>query len=419
MYDAKTTMAWLARAALSGRVCSGAVWLRVRPLVAALFLLVIASRARGQCPNGAPPPCAGAPRAAAAPLANSVAVLYFDSRDSADTFLAEGLSEEIATSLGHVSRLVVKIPSAVRRVQRANEGDIRAIGRALAVRWVVDGSVRRNGDQLRISVRLGDAERETGAWSSAVSPSTTNPLTLPPRIADEQATGIVGALTPAERATVNARPTTNAAAYEHYLKGNWYLGRRGQWLARAVEEYQAAAKLDPTFDAPRAGIALATVSAIDYAAPAPLVADEARDRVIALADSVIQRNPSIAMAWIARGVALGGRTKSRFGIARENLERAVALEPSSAEAHFRLGQVFFRLGDYATARVSLLRSLALDPARPVTYELLGVVEYFERRPPDALRMLDSALSLDPQYALAMSWKVVVLYSTGATANARA
>jgi tetratricopeptide (TPR) repeat protein len=186
-----------------------------------------------------------------------------------------------------------------------------------------------------------------------------------------------------------------------------------------VEEYQAAAKLDPTFDAPRAGIALATVSAIDYAAPAPLVADEARDRVIALADSVIQRNPSIAMAWIARGVALGGRTKSRFGIARENLERAVALEPSSAEAHFRLGQVFFRLGDYATARVSLLRSLALDPARPVTYELLGVVEYFERRPPDALRMLDSALSLDPQYALAMSWKVVVLYSTGDTANARA
>jgi TolB-like protein/tetratricopeptide (TPR) repeat protein len=390
----------------------------VRRFVIIALALVVAPGARAQCPNGTPPPCGGVRAIATTPASNSVAVLYFDSRDTADTFLAEGLSEEIATSLGHVPRLVVKIPSAVRRVQRANEGDVRAIGRALAVRWVVDGSVRRNGTQLRVSVRLVDAERETVTWSNAFTPATTNLLTIQEDIAREVATGIVGALTPTERATVTARPTTNPAAFEHYLKGNWYLGRRGQWLARAVEEYQTAVKLDAAFDEPRAGLALANVSTIDYGGPAAPLVEGGREGVIALADSVIQRNPSIGMAWIARGVALGGTPIGRYSAARASLERAVSLDPNSVEAHFRLGQVFFRVGDYAAARVSLLRALALDPARPVTYELLGVVAYFQRRAPDALRLLDSALVLDPQFLLAMSWDVVVLYSVGDTAKVR-
>src|SRR4051794_12330001 len=104
---------------------------------------VLAVALRAQCPDGTPPPCSatrgsGARATGTAPARNWVAVLYFDARDTADVSLAEGLSDEIATSLGHVTRLVVKIPSAVRRVQVANSGNVRAIGRALGVKWVVD-----------------------------------------------------------------------------------------------------------------------------------------------------------------------------------------------------------------------------------------------------------------------------------------
>ncbi len=109
--------------------------------VAAVFLLTAFPPDRlyatAQCPDGAPPPCRGlAPRGVAGPAQASVAVLVFESRDTADAYLAEGLTEEIATSLSRVARLQVKSPSAVRRAQQQAPGDLRALGRMLNVFWV-------------------------------------------------------------------------------------------------------------------------------------------------------------------------------------------------------------------------------------------------------------------------------------------
>src|SRR5687768_10908636 len=112
-------------------------------LTALLALPALALRLDAQCPDGRQPPCT--PPQATAPAPNTVAVLYFDARDTADAFLAEGMAEEIATSLGRVPRLTIKVPSAVRRAQTAHAGNARAVARALGVRWLVDGSVRRNG----------------------------------------------------------------------------------------------------------------------------------------------------------------------------------------------------------------------------------------------------------------------------------
>jgi adenylate cyclase len=384
--------------------------------IAAACLLAFAPPLHAQCADGSPPPCGSRPTANAERPANSVAVLYFASTDTADLFFAEGLSEEIATSLGRVPRLTIKIPSAVRRAQRANQGDVRAIGRALNVKWVVDGSVRRGGGQLRVSVRLVDAEKETAVWSNAVTRSASDPFTIQEDIARNVATEVVGALTPVERAAV-ATKSTNAEAYEHFLKGNWYVGRRGTWLKRAADEYEAAFKLDPNFGAARAGIALAYMSAADYSIGAMfgMQNDSLRARALALADSVIQRDPSVALAWAVRGSVQ--RRTGRYTAARQSVARAIALEPNSPEAHYRMAQVHFNSADYAAALLSLDRSLTLDPGRPVTWQLLGTNAYFERRFPEALRMLDTALSLDPQFQGAYAWKAVVLYATGDTAGA--
>jgi TolB-like protein len=410
----------------------------MRRYAIAAALLAVPAFARGlaaQCPNGAAPPCAPTRASAAAPAPNSVAVLYFDFRDTTDAYLAEGLSEEIATSLGHVPRLVVKIPSAVRRVQRANEGDVRAIGRALGVHWVVDGSVRRSGTQLRVSVRLVDAERETAAWSEAYTRTMADLLSIQSEIARAVATGVAGALAPAERATIAARPTTSPEAYEHYLKGNWYIGRRGQWIARAIEEYRAAANLDPAFGAPRAGIALAYSTAVEFVGWPQMLADEmvrqgwrgaTEDSIrkwgLALADSVIQRDPTLSLAWVARGTLLvrfhtGGG--SEIPAARQSLERGVALDPNSAEAQYRLGALEFLDARDAQAEIILRRSLALDPGRPATLWYLSVHAYFARRLPVAQALLDSALALDPVYLQARMWRMVVMYARGDTVGARA
>ena len=147
-----------------------------RPLVAwhrvpaLFFLLAVCATGilRGQCPDGTPPPCGGlTPRGVAGPPATSLAVLYFETRDTIDAYLADGLTEEITTSLGAVARLQIKSPSAVRRVQRANPGDLRAIGRGLRVFWLVEGTIRRAEGQLRVSVRLVNASNEISTWSTA------------------------------------------------------------------------------------------------------------------------------------------------------------------------------------------------------------------------------------------------------------
>src|SRR5258708_28603827 len=110
-------------------------------------LLLAAAPLRAQCPDGTPPPCRSSRVAAPVPAANSVAVLYFEnaSRDTADQYLADGITEEITTSLGRIGRLQVVSPAAVRRAQQSGGGDPARLARALGVRHLVQGSVPRAG----------------------------------------------------------------------------------------------------------------------------------------------------------------------------------------------------------------------------------------------------------------------------------
>jgi len=127
--------------------------MRALATLAVLAVLPSCHLAALQCPDGAPPPCAGARRAA---QPTSVAVLYFEnlSRDTADLYLADGLTEELTSRLGAVARLRVTGPSVVRRAQQVAGGDALAVGRALTVRYLVEGSLRRSGPRVRVSVRL-------------------------------------------------------------------------------------------------------------------------------------------------------------------------------------------------------------------------------------------------------------------------
>ena len=107
-----------------------------------------------QCPDGSPPPCGQAAARPVPPAANSVAVLYFAARDTADAYLADGLTEDLASLLGSVPSVQVKSPGMVPRAQRAAPGNVPAIARALGVTYLVDGSVRRVGPRVRVSARL-------------------------------------------------------------------------------------------------------------------------------------------------------------------------------------------------------------------------------------------------------------------------
>src|SRR5256886_17051115 len=123
-------------------------------LCLALAGAVSAARLPAQCADGSPPPCGRPAARPAPPAASSVAVLYFEARDTVDAYLADGLTEDLTSLLGSVPRVQVKSPGVVRRAQRASPGDAPAIARALGVRYLVDGNVRRIGTRVRVAALL-------------------------------------------------------------------------------------------------------------------------------------------------------------------------------------------------------------------------------------------------------------------------
>ncbi len=117
------------------------------------------------------------------PKATSVAVLYFDARDTADAYLADGLTEDLTSLLGSVASVQVKSPGMVRRAQRASPGDAPAIARTLGVHYLLDGNVRRVGSRVRVSIRLLTGATAVAVWGDVFDRRPDELLALPSEIA--------------------------------------------------------------------------------------------------------------------------------------------------------------------------------------------------------------------------------------------
>lgn len=397
-------------------------------MIAAALLLSISPfvRLSAQCPDGSPPPCRAAPtdpgRKAPGVSPNSVAVLYFDnlSADTGDAYLADGLTEELTDRLGEIERLEVKSRTSVRRLQSAVRGDVGALSRALRVRYVVEGSVRRAGPRVRVSVRLVRAQDGFRVWGSRYERATVDLLALEEEIAREVALSIAGRLLPAERTRLARRPTENPDAYEHFLRGNYYLPRRTPpAAARAIEEYRAALRLDPRYARALARLAytfgLFLIRGWEYRGvpPGSLAA-----RALVLADSALRLDPATADAWLARGNLLRFLRPRAVDSMRNALERAIALEPANAEAYFLYGVILLDFGDGAGAKRALHQSLVLEPDRPLTLVVLGDAAFLERRYAEAVRWLDSAVAIDPSFPDAYAARGLFRLYVGDTAGAR-
>jgi adenylate cyclase len=130
------------------------------------------------------------------------------------------------------------------------------LGRDLAARYLVNGTIQRDGERIVVRVELTRADRGVGVWSERYDRTSASVLDVIDGVARGVATGVAGQLLPAEAADLARRPTADAAAYEHFLRGNFYLAQRNAVsLARAAEEYEQANALDPGFAASLARVA--------------------------------------------------------------------------------------------------------------------------------------------------------------------
>ena len=356
--------------------------------------------AAAQCPDGSAPPC-GRAGARVPPAANSVAVLYFTARDTADVYLADGLTEDVATLLGDVSSVQVKSPGVVRRAQRATPQDLALIARALGVRYLVDGTVRRAGGRLRVSARLVVAGTAVSTWGEIFDRAPEELLALPSVIAREVAARVGGSIGAGEGAALATLRTRSPDAYDHYLRGNFFLAVRSpEGTARALVEYQEAERLDSGFSAAigRAAYAYALARANYYRLPdAPM--ESLAVQGLAIADRALRHDSTSSDAWMARGFLLAFANPRVLAGSTQAFERSIALDPKNAEAHHQYATILNWLGRHGDADRELRLALALDPGRAISY--IDLANWTDPRDTThALALADSAVALDPGSAFA-------------------
>ena len=367
-----------------------------------LFLLAAWSpwRLAAQCPDGSPPPCGRA--AARGPAATSVAVLYFDnlSRDTSDAYVADGLTEELITRLGEIERLQVKSRTAVQRYRGKRIDDPAMLARALNVAHLVSGTVQQGEGRLRVTVELTRAASGIRVWGQSYERPATDLMGVEAEIAQAIAEGVGGRLAPVERQSLVARPSRNPEAYDHYLRGNYFLARRDPSNVRfAIDQYQKAVGLDSSFTAALARIGYSYGLYLDWGWTYPgLSRDSMLARGVAVADRALMLDSSAADVWMTRGYLLSLQNPRTFAGVDAAFQRAIALDPRNAEAYHQYGFLLMISGRDSAADRMFGRALALEPERPITLVVSAYVRHLHRRDAEAVRFCDSALALAPDAA---------------------
>ncbi len=376
--------------------------------------------ALAQCPDGTPPPCARPAAPSRPPSPHSVAVLTFDvsGGDTAAVWLGEQLADEITAALASQERLEVRTRTLVRRHERTLAANLQALGRALIVRYVVEGGVQVVRGRLRIRSQLVLASDGHILWSRPFGGATDSLLDAEEAIATAVATGIAGRLLPEEIARVAKRPTSNDAAYREFLHGNTMLATRTEdGMAAAAALYQSAARLDPGFTRALGRLAYAHALAFSNGWGLPGVLPESvATRGLALAGRALGQDPANADALLARGYI--HQMQGDYRQARADFRAAVASDSTNAEAWHRLGQVLLLPEEQSAAIVAYLHALALEPERPATLADLTYRLVSQGRVAEAAFWSDTLIALAPDHLWAFWSRVWVRLMQGDVRGAR-
>jgi TolB-like protein/Flp pilus assembly protein TadD len=354
------------------------------------------------------------PAAAADPA--SIAVLPFEnlSPDADDAYFADGIHDEIISQLAKIAALRVTSRTSVMEY-RAEARNVREIARELGVRNVVEGTVRRAGDRVRITTQLIDAEADVHLWVESYERELRDVFAIQSDVAQQVATALRATLTTAERERIEAKPTQNLEAYDLYLRGRSRERREAGPgpFHEAVAYFERAVELDPEFaDAwSRLAIALFELAGRYGELEARPQGKEALDRASQLAPDAVQTR--IAQGYYHyRGY--------RLDQAALHFDAAERLQPSNAEIQLLLGYSLRGQGRWEEALPKFHRAVELDPLNAEAIAQLGVTLGLIGRIDQARPYQERAASVDPldDGALTSRFRHYLLLE-GDTAQARA
>ena len=329
----------------------------------------------------------------------SLAVLPFSSlsRDADDEMFADGVTEEILNALAQIPGLRVAGRSSSFSFKGKNE-DLRSVGAKLGVATVLEGTLRRSGSRLRITVQLVDAADGYQLWSDRYDRVIEDVFAVQDEIAATIADRLRLTLS-RDRAGAGRPRTKSMAAYELYLKGRALLYRRGPSIKTAIECFEQAVALDADYAQAWAGLADGlTVSAHGGVAPGrelmPRALAAAR-RAVALDDDLAEAHGALACATMLyeRDDALASR----------EFQRALELNPNYPQAlgWYGLWHLQWVMGRFDEGLVALERLLALDALSSYAHTMLSFSHYMLERSASAVELSRRAIELDPQSFLAV------------------
>jgi TolB-like protein/Flp pilus assembly protein TadD len=308
----------------------------------------------------------------------SIAVLPFEnlSDDRQNTYFADGIQDDILSSLAKVADLKVISRTSVRQF-RGTDRNLREIGRALGVAHILEGTVRRAGNRVRVNTQLINARTDAHVWSDTFDREMTDLFALQSELAEQIVAALRANISPQERASLQIHPTANLAAYDLYLR------------ARDLFRWSGAG--DPRESGEKA------LDLLDQAI--------ARDPEFALAYSLASRFHS-ELYWFGYD-----KTRSRLAKGKAAVDRALQLRPELGDAHLALGyHYYYGYRDYERAKRELAIAARATPNDAEVWDGLAAVSRREGKWDDAVANFERARQLDPHNA-AVIWNLGETYSS--------
>jgi len=337
-------------------------------------------------PNGRSTP----PRLAVLPLANM-------SPDATDEYFADGLTEELISTLSKVRGLNVISRTSVMQY-KAHPKRIAEIGRELNVGTILEGSVRKAGNKVRITVQLIDPVADKHLWAENYDRSLEDIFTIQSEIAQKVAAELEIQLRNEEKGRIEKAPTQVAEAHLLYLKGLVYRQSFGrEEFLKAIECFEQAIRKDPRYALAYAGIGW-TCGQLAFNEMVPWKeilskAREAAEKALELDDSLAEAH--LALSWVHL-------TSWDSAGALKEVRRALELDPNLARSHGIAAWVYHCRGQFREARIEAEKAVDLDPRSVESLEAAGTIYLYEGAPERAVELFDRMRKIDPANSFAVN-----------------
>jgi len=344
--------------------------------------------------------------AAAAPTAipaKSIAVLPFEnlSSDKSNAYFSDGITEEILNALAQIPGLKV----AARRSAfqfKGNDLDLRKIGQLLGVAHILEGSLQKAGDQVRINVQLVDAQDGLQVWSEKYDRKLDNVFAVEDEIATAIATKLRVQLTGGGGQPLVANGTSNSQAHELYLRGLSLLAARGPGLSEAAAAFHEAVELDPDYAQAWGSLAITEMLLPSYGLGN---IDSALSRGESAAEKALSLDPNTASAYVALG--MGETTRCQWPKADAAFRRALTLAPGNAEAVNQYAQFLGTVGQNERCLSEIERAQQLDPLSPIIGVVRAGTLMALRRYDEAADQLKATLAAHPRFGPAHTLETIL------------